>query len=207
MMRVGLTGGMGSGKTTIGKALENLNIPVFYADKEVKDMYEDNAEVQALLVKAFGEAIYSHGKLNRQQLAQKVFGDAAALAALNAIAHPAVAQRFDRWAERQPAPCVVQEAALIFESNAHLHLDKVITVNAPKELRVQRVVLRDGCTRNEALSRMKRQLSDEERTAQADFCIVNDDVTPLLPQILNVLEEIRCLGGCANGHPKSRSRS
>jgi dephospho-CoA kinase len=190
MMRIGVTGGMGSGKTTVCRVLEALGIPVFYADKEAKDMYGDDAEVQALLVKAFGGGIYRGGKPDLKQLAQKAFGSAAALAALNAIAHPAVARRFDRWAAQQRAPCVAQEAALIFESNAHLRLDKVITVSAPKALRLQRVTRRDGCTRSEALRRMERQLSDAERAERADFCIVNDDATPLLPQILEILEAL-----------------
>jgi dephospho-CoA kinase len=193
MMRVGITGGIGSGKTTICKALENLNIPVFYADVEVKKMYEDDAGVQASIVEAFGEAMYSHGKLNKNMLAQKVFGDAAALAALNAIAHPAVERRFAEWMKRQHAPCIAQEAALIFESNTHRLFDKVVTVNAPEELRIQRVVLRDGCTRDEVLRRMKHQLSDAERTSLADFCIVNDDATPLLPQILEFCRSIGIL--------------
>ncbi|MDR0711774.1 MAG: dephospho-CoA kinase [Prevotellaceae bacterium] len=191
MMRIGVTGGIGSGKTTICKALENLNIPVFYADREAKNIYSDDPEVRALLVKTFGEAIFCSGKPDVKLLAQKVFGDDAALAALNAIVHPAVAKRFDGWVKQQRSPCVAQEAALIFESNAHLHLDKIITVNAPEELRIQRVLLRDGCTRSEALRRMRHQLSDAERTSRSAFCIVNDDATPLLPQILKILEEIR----------------
>ncbi|MDR0566649.1 MAG: dephospho-CoA kinase [Prevotellaceae bacterium] len=187
MMRIGVTGGIGSGKTTICRALENLGIPVFYADKEVKNMYEDDAEVQAMLARTFGEAVYRNGKPDRQLLAQKAFGSPAALAALNAIAHPAVAKRFDTWAAQQRAPCVAQEAALIFESGAHRQLDKVITVSAPQALRIQRVMLRDGCTRSEVLRRMEHQLSDAARAERADFCIVNDDATPLLPQILEIL--------------------
>ncbi|MDR3188240.1 MAG: dephospho-CoA kinase [Prevotellaceae bacterium] len=189
-MRVGVTGGMGSGKTTVCRVLESLSIPVFYADREVKRLYEADAEVQASLIRAFGEDIYAGGKLNRALLAQKVFGNNAALAALNAIAHPVVANRFEEWVGRQHAPCVAQEAALIFESGAHTLFNKIITVNAPEALRIQRVELRDGCTRSEALCRMKHQLSDDERTARADFCIVNDDATPLLPQILKIIGEI-----------------
>jgi dephospho-CoA kinase len=174
--------------------LENLGIPVFYADKEAKNMYEDDAEVQALLVKAFGEAIYRNGTLDRKRLAQKVFNSASALATLNAIAHPAVAKRFDRWVAQQHAPCVAQEAALIFESNAHLLLNSVIAVSAPKELRIWRVMQRDGCTRSDVLRRMAQQLSDNELSSRADFCIVNDDATLLLPQILMTLRDIGCLG-------------
>ncbi|MDR1417198.1 MAG: dephospho-CoA kinase [Prevotellaceae bacterium] len=192
MTRIGVTGGMGSGKTTICWTLESMNIPVFYADEEVKKMYEDNGEVKAMVVEAFGEDIYSSGRLNKKLLAEKVFGNAAALATLNAIAHPAAAKRVAAWVEQQHAPCVVQEAALMFESSAYRQLDKIVTVNAPEELRIQRVMQRDGCARHEALRRMARQLSDAERTARADFCIVNDDVTPLLPQILEFRKKFKC---------------
>ncbi|MDR1343202.1 MAG: dephospho-CoA kinase [Prevotellaceae bacterium] len=192
MTRIGVTGGMGSGKTTVCKVLEAMNIPVFYADAEVKRMYEDDAEVKVLIIRAFGEAVYSNGELNKKLLAEKVFGNATALAALNAIAHPAVERRFAAWVEQQRTPCVALEAALMFEGNAHRLLNKIVTVNAPKELRIRRVIQRDGCTRSEALRRMKRQLSDAERTARADFCIVNDDEVPLLPQILELKIFFEC---------------
>lgn len=191
-MRIGVTGGMGSGKTTVCKVLEVMNIPVFYADTEVKKMYEDDDEVKMLIVRAFGENMYSNGELNKKFLAEKVFGNAAALAALNAIAHPAVEKRFAAWVERQRAPCVALEAALMFESNVNRLLNKIVTVNAPEELRIRRVIQRDGCTRSEALRRMKCQLSDAERTARADFCIVNDDEVPLLPQILELKKVFGC---------------
>ncbi|MDR0415207.1 MAG: dephospho-CoA kinase [Prevotellaceae bacterium] len=193
MMRIGVTGGMGSGKTTVCRTLEAIGVPVFYADDEVKKMYESDAEVRAQLIETFGEAVYNGGALNRKRLAEMVFGNDAALAALNAIAHPAVEKRFAAWSAQQSAPCVAQEAALMFESGAHRQLDKIVTVNAPEELRIRRVTQRDGCTRSEALRRMARQLSDAERAARADFCIVNDDATPLLPQILEISKKIENL--------------
>jgi dephospho-CoA kinase len=194
MLRIGITGGIGSGKSYICKAFEHLGIPVFYADDEVKKMYDDTPEVHAQLIAAFGENIYSNENLNKKQLAQKVFSDSSALQTLNAIAHPAVEKRFTAWCARQKnAPYVIQEAALMFESNAHRQMDKVITVTSPVEVRLERVTGRDGCTREEVRQRMAHQLSDEERNPRADFVIVNDNVAPLLPQIIKIHEALLTL--------------
>jgi len=191
MMRVGVTGGIGSGKSHVCRVFEHLGIPVFYADHEVKKMYDDTPEVHAQLIKAFGEDIYNGSVLNRALLAQKVFGNSQALARLNAIAHPAVGQRFLAWAAQQKnVPYVLHEAALMFESSAYKLVDKVITVNAPAELRIQRVVQRDSCSRQEVEQRMAHQLSDEERTARADYTIICNDTTPLLPQVLAIHEQL-----------------
>jgi dephospho-CoA kinase len=191
MIRVGITGGIGSGKSYVCKVFEHLGIPVFYADSEVKKMYDDTPEVHAQLVEAFGEKIYDNEALNRKQLSQIVFGSSQALARLNAIAHPAVGKRFLAWAEQQKnVPYVLHEAALMFESNAHQLMDKVITVTAPIELRIQRVMHRDSCSRQEVELRMAHQLSDEERKTRADYTIECDNVTPLLPQVLKIHEEL-----------------
>jgi dephospho-CoA kinase len=191
MKRVGVTGGIGSGKSHVCKAFECLGIPVFYADSEVKKMYDDTPEVHAQLIAAFGKEVYDKEILNRQLLAQKVFGNSQALATLNQIAHPAVGKRFLAWCEQQKnAPYVLHEAALLFESNAHRLVDKVIAVTAPTGLRIQRVLRRDRCTRTEVEQRMAHQLSDKERTLRADYTITCDDATPLLPQILKIHEEL-----------------
>ena len=191
MKRVGITGGIGSGKSHICRVFEQLGIPVFYTDSEAKKMYDDTPEVQAQLIETFGREIYSKGLLNRPLLAQIVFSNPQSLSKLNAIAHPAVGRRFLAWAERQGSvPYVLKEAALMFESEGYKLVNKVITVNAPAELRVQRVMLRNGCSRQEVEQRMAHQLSDEDRTARADFTIDCDDATPLLPQILKIHEEL-----------------
>ncbi len=191
MIRVGITGGIGSGKSHICKVFECLGIPVFYADDEVKKMYDDTPSVHAQLIQEFGKEIYDGEILNRKQLAQKVFGNREALAKLNAIAHPAVSKRFLEWSERQEnAPYVLHEAALMFESSAHKLMDKIITVTSPIDIRLQRVMHRDRCTREEVLQRMAHQLSDEERNTRADFVIVSNNATPLLPQVLKIHEQI-----------------
>lgn len=191
MLRVGITGGIGSGKSHICKAFERLGIPVFYADDEVKKMYDDTPEVHAQLIAAFGENIYSNGALNKPLLAQKVFSNSNALQKLNAIAHPAVEKRFTKWCAKQKnVPYVLQEAALMFESNAHKLMDKIITVSSPVEVRLARVAERDRSTREEILQRMAHQLSDDERSSRADFVVVSDGVAPLLPQIIKIHEAL-----------------
>ena len=194
MICAGVTGGIGSGKSYVCKVFEQLGIPVFYADSEVKKMYDDTPEVRAQLVEAFGEKIYDNGKLNRKLLAQIAFGSSSALARLNAIAHPAAGKRFLAWAARQKnTPYVLHEAALMFESSAHRLMDKVITVAAPLELRIQRVMHRDSCSRQEVERRIAHQLSDSERAARADYTIDCDDSTPLLPQVLKIHGELRIM--------------
>ncbi len=191
MLRVGITGGIGSGKSLVCKSFELLGIPVFYADDEVKKMYDDTPSIHEQLIATFGEDVYSNGILNKKQLAQKVFGNKEAVQQLNAIAHPAVAKRFLVWTEKQKnVPYVIEEAALIFESHADQFLNKVINVSASEVLRVKRVVLRDGATPDEVRQRMAHQLSDEERNTRADYTIINDENTPLLSQILRIHEEL-----------------
>ncbi|MDR3329455.1 MAG: dephospho-CoA kinase [Prevotellaceae bacterium] len=190
MMRVGITGGIGSGKSLVCRALQSFGVPVFYADSEVKQMYDSDEEVRRLLVAAFGEEAYAGGKVNARRLAQLAFADSGRLAALNAIAHPALARRYAAWAERQEAAYTVIEAALLFEADIQRLLDKVATVSAPEALRVARVAQRDGCPPSEALRRMAHQLTDGQRSALADITIVNDNATPLLPQILRLHEAL-----------------
>ncbi|MDR3222907.1 MAG: dephospho-CoA kinase [Methanobrevibacter sp.] len=193
MMRVGITGGIGSGKTLVCRALQALGAAVFFADSEAKKLYHDDDKLRHQLIKAFGSAIYSsNGELQSRQLAQIVFGDAEALATLNALVHPAVAQRFERWVAQQAAvPYVVQEAALLFESNAHLRLHKTVAVCAPSELRMARVVRRDGCTEANVRQRMAHQLTDEQRLELADYRIVNDGLQALLPQVIALHEQLK----------------
>ncbi len=158
-------------------------------------MYDDTPEVHAQLIAAFGENIYSNGALNKKLLAQKAFGDSSALQKLNAIAHPAAEKRFMEWCTRQKnVPYVLHEAALMFESNAHRLMDKVIAVTSPMEVRLARVIGRDGgCTQEEVLQRMAHQLSDDERNSYADFVIVSNNVAPLLPQIIKIHEALLTL--------------
>lgn len=186
MLKIGITGNIGSGKTTISKIFEVLDIPVFYADDAAKQvMVEDSVLIEALKA-AFGEASYSNdGLLNRKYIASIVFNSQAQLLKLNSIVHPAVFRAFDTWVSSiKTAPYVVKEAALLFESTSYKMCDYSIMVAAPLELRVARVIQRDGLTRAEVESRNARQLSQEKKMVLADFMIRNDDTELVIPQVL-----------------------
>lgn len=190
MMKVGLTGGLGSGKTTVAKVFETLGIPVFYADDEAKSIANTSEKVKQQLVDQFGTALYTGGELNRTMLAQLIFNDAEAIKKVNAIIHPAVAQSFENWVARQKSPYVLQEAAILFETGGHARFNKMIMVSAPEALRIERVMQRSGWTREEVLQRMSNQWGESQKLALADFVILNDGSKPLLPQILVIHENL-----------------
>lgn len=185
-MKVGITGGIGSGKSLACKVLLTMGIPVFVADEEVKKIYDEDTEVKHQLINAFGSNIYKNNLLDRKALAAIAFNNPEMLAKLNAIAHPAVANRFNSWIERQHAPYVVEEAALMFESKANLRMDCIISVSAPENIRIQRVMQRNHCSEEEVRRRMRYQMNEKERNGLSDFVIVNDNESPLLPQLLEV---------------------
>ncbi|MGL4364517.1 MAG: dephospho-CoA kinase [Bacteroidales bacterium] len=187
MIKVGITGGIGSGKTFICKALQLLSIPIFFSDCETKAMYNDTPDIQSALIAIFGKDIFNESnRLNRRKLAQLVFNTPSLLEQLNMIAHPAIAKRFLNWVNQQTAPYVVQEAALIFETNSCCYLDKVIGVIAPERLRIERVIQRDHITEYEIKQRIMHQLSNDEIKCKSDFVIINDGKEVLLPQILQI---------------------
>lgn len=190
MMKVGLTGGLGSGKSTVAKVFETLRIPVFYADDESKKITDTSKEVKDQLISAFGEELYKEGILNRGMLASIIFNDAEAIKKVNAIIHPAVAAAFKKWAEAQKSVYVLQEAAILFETGGYKRFDKNILVSAPEELRIERVMARSGWTKEEALQRMANQWGESQKISLADFVILNDGSKPLLPQILAIHENL-----------------
>ncbi|WP_286860110.1 MULTISPECIES: dephospho-CoA kinase [Sphingobacterium] len=182
-LKIGITGGIGSGKTFIGKLFEALGIPVYNADEEAKRLMNSDARIKEKLIEQFGEATYKEGRLDRAFLADMVFSDKEKLELLNSIVHPIVIQEAKDWAERQTTRYSLKEAALLFESGSYKDLDYTILVTAPMEIRIQRVIERDGATEQQVRERMNKQLSDEEKLQLADFVIVNDGITPLLPQV------------------------
>lgn len=186
MIKVGLTGGIGTGKTLVSRIFSELRIPVFYGDAEAKKAYA-NAAVLEKVRKSFGEEVFKNGVVSYKKLAQIVFNDKAKLEALNSIIHPFLFSNFEKWMEEQKnAPYVIMEAAILYESSFHPMFDKVITVSAPEELCIERVVKRDGTSREEVLKRLRNQLPDNIKTTKADFVIINDGVAMLLPQVLDV---------------------
>lgn len=176
-MIVGLTGGIGSGKSTVAKMFRKLGVPVYDSDHEAKVLMVTSPKVRDGLIKLFGEEIYDdEGNLNRKFIADKVFKDAALLQKLNAIVHPAVREHFLEWAAGQSTPYVIQETALIFENNAQDKYDQTILVTAPMEVRAHRVMARDGVDREAVLDRMRNQMTDDEKTDLAHFRIENIDL-------------------------------
>lgn len=189
MLKVGITGNIGSGKTTVSKIFELLGVPVFYADNQAKNVMVQDAELIAGIKQAFGqESYFEDATLNRKHIAGIVFNDDDELTKLNALVHPAVFRAFDNWVALQSAPYVLKEAALLFESNSYKMCDRTIMVAAPIELRMQRILQRDSITRAEAESRNAKQFSEEKKTALADDLITNNDTQLVIPQVLKLHE-------------------
>jgi dephospho-CoA kinase len=185
-LKIGLTGGIGSGKTTVAKIFEVLNVPVYYADVASKRLYQTDAALIRDLKTHFGEDIYNGNILNRERLAQAVFADGEKLALLNRLVHPPTIKDAEAWMARQTAPYLIKEAALLFESGSVRGLDYVIGVSAPQHLRIQRAMERDNTTREAVLARMERQLDETIKMKLCDFVIQNDEQQPVLPQVFHL---------------------
>lgn len=190
MLRVGLTGGIGSGKSTVARLFRVLGVPVFEADVEARWLMENDDPIKQALKYRFGEEVYRGHVLDRTVLAAKVFGNSSELQDLNAIVHPAVRERFAKWCTSQHASYAIMEAALMAENNGYRTFDKVITVAAGEELRVQRVIIRDGTTEAAVRERIGHQASEEERRRIAHFIVVNDGSELVIPQVLSIHESL-----------------
>lgn len=188
MLKIGITGGIGSGKSTVCSIFLKLGIPVYQADVEAKKLYAD-PEIKMKISVLFGDEIYQNGSLDRKKLASIVFQDKEKLEELNQIIHPAVAKHYESWLLDQNAPYVIKEAAIMFESGAYRGLDKVVTVACPEEIRLARVLKRDAASEEEVRGRMRHQMSERERIEKSDLQIVNDGKEMLLPQILKLHED------------------
>jgi dephospho-CoA kinase len=187
MIKVGVTGGIGSGKSTVCLIFEKLGIPVFYADDQAKNILRNNEQVKEKIIKLFGTNAYlPSGEINKSELSSRVFNDKNALKDLNAIVHPAVKKYFDSWLAHQQSPYIIKEAAILFESGAHKEMDFIIAVAAPKDIRIQRVIKRDKTTREQVEMRMANQLTDDDRAEKSNFVIVNDDQKLLTEQVLEI---------------------
>jgi dephospho-CoA kinase len=190
MLKIGLTGGIGSGKTTVARIFEVLGIPVYYADEEAKRLMNEDPELKQQISTLFGAATYKAGKLDRRFLADLVFSDPGKLAALNALVHPATLQDTERWMSRQHKPYAIQEAALIFEAGLDTYFDHVIGVSAPEPLRIDRAMKRDGVSREKVMERIRRQMDEAEKISRCDLVIYNDERQALIPQVLKVHERL-----------------
>lgn len=189
-LKIGITGGIGSGKTTVARIFEVLGIPVYYADDAAKRIMNEDLALREQVIKNFGELSYIEGKLNREYLASIVFLDKKKLATLNALVHPATIRNSNLWMKCQTTPYAIREAALIFESGAQDQLDYVIGVSAPVELRIERAMQRDKVTRQQVLERMNRQINETIKMRLCDFVVVNDGKKPVIPQVLKLHEKL-----------------
>ena len=186
MLRIGLTGGIGSGKTIVAKLFELLNIPVYYADQASKRLYHSDKELMADIKKHFGEDVYTNDQLNRQHLAEIVFNNPEKLELLNNLVHPPTIKDAEQWMSRQTTPYIVKEAALLFESGSAASLDYVIGVRAPVDVRIKRTMDRDGFTREEVMKRMDRQINEDMKMSLCDFIINNDEQELIIPQVISL---------------------
>ena len=189
MKIVGLTGGIGSGKTTVGKVFESLKIPVYNADNRAKALYF-KPKVKEAVTELFGDEVYVNGELNREYLSQIVFKDKEKLQQLNAIIHPAVGEDFKEWLVQQDAPYVLKEAAILIEAGTYKSCDAVILVEAPLETRIERVLKRDGMTKKDVEDRISKQWSDEQKRPFANFIINNDGERAIIHQVLEIHNQL-----------------
>jgi dephospho-CoA kinase len=190
MKKLGLTGGIGVGKTYVAEIFQQMGVPVFNADVEAKNCMAEDKGLMQNVKTSFGKNIYDNGVLQKEELAKIVFNNSERLAELNALVHPLVKQKFEDWCTEQTAELVIKEAAILFESDAHLGLDAVICVSATEKVRIERVQNRDGSSVAEIKSRMDKQMSQSKKEELADFVIVNDGKQLLLPQLIKVLKEM-----------------
>lgn len=189
MYSVGLTSGIGCGKTLIAKVFTTFGIPVFNSDIQAKELYKDSVFLQQI-VHTFGNTIIENGKFVPQRLADIVFNDSQALKTLNALIHPKVLERYKLWQSKQTSPYTILESAIIFESNWQNHFNKIINITSPLEIVIERVKFRDKISEDQILQRINNQLPVEEKEKLSDYNIFHDNKTMLLPQIIAIHNDI-----------------
>lgn len=188
-VRIGLTGGIGSGKSVVADIFRVHRFPVFDADKEAKFLNDNSSEIRSQLIEQFGDEIYVENKLDRKKFSSLIFGDKEKLKVANSIIHPVLAKHFEKWCSKNSeSPLVVIDAAVLLEAGFNKFTDKVVTVLAPEELRIERVMKRDGVKRDKVIARMKHQMPEEEKIKLSDYVIYNDDKHSLIKQTDDLLD-------------------
>ncbi len=193
-LKIGITGGIGSGKTTVCKIFESLGVPVYYADIRAKKILMEDAEVHRELLEAFGQDVFNEDKKpNKKAISNQVFSNPEKLEQLNGIIHPRVKVDWKNWCDQKmgQVPYVLKEAALLFESGSYKTLDSIICVTAPEDLRIARVMKRDGVTEGEVLARMENQMPQDIKISLSDHLIINDENTSLVKQVVSLHQKLK----------------
>ncbi|MGQ1948124.1 dephospho-CoA kinase [Geofilum sp. OHC36d9] len=190
-MKIGVTGGIGSGKSTVCRFFEVLGVPVYDSDARAKQLIHTNADLIRLYKAIFGEDIYVDGRLNRSKVADNLFRDPSLLKRVEALVHPLVRADFEAWANNQKCGLVINEAAVLFEAGSYKLMDKIITVVAPVDLRIQRVMRRDNVSSESIRARMNNQWRDEQKIALSDYIVFADDRQLVIPQILKIWDVLK----------------
>jgi len=190
MKRIGLTGGIGSGKTVVATLLRMMGWPVYDSDERTKTLYDSDETLKTGLIALFGREIYPSGSLDRKALSAFIFNHPDALERVQALVHPVVEADFRQWAAGQSTPAVFQESAILFETGLNTLCDVVVVVTAPESLRLSRVCARNGSSPEGVRARMALQLPESDRALRADVVLVNDDLQPLIPQVLKMVETL-----------------
>jgi len=186
MLKIGITGGIGSGKSTVARVFHTLGIPVFDADIVAKDIVAKDPQVRKALIKHFGDIVFENGQLNKKYLSGIVFNNAGKLKLLDSIIHPATIKASEIWMEKQNTSYAIKEAALLFEANTANGLDAIIGVYAPVEMRIGRVMHRNRLSREEVLNRIGKQMNEDEKMNLCDYVIYNDEKQAVIPQVLEL---------------------
>ena len=188
-MIVGLTGGIASGKTMVARIFEMLGAAVFYSDKEAREAYSDTA-VREKVIAVLGNGAYSGGNINRAYISEKIFGDKNLMEAINGIIHPAVGRKFEKFSEINKSRTIIKESALLFEAGIASRCDRIVVVSAPDELRTRRIMERDQASAQEAAQKISSQLPQEYKVKNAHYIIYNDEKHLVIPQVLNIFNQI-----------------
>ena len=186
MKRIGLTGNIGSGKTTVASCFEILGIAVFNADKQAKLLMNKDVNLKQSLIAEFGKEVFLNNELNRKYLSKLAFNDDLVLKRLNALVHPVVQEAFEKWSIQQSGAYIIKEAAILFESNTYQSLDAIICISCPEDIRLKRILKRDDLSEKEVRQRMSHQWAEEKKISLSDYVITNDNTCLVMPQILSV---------------------
>lgn len=192
MIKVGITGGIGAGKSVVAQILKTLGYPVYIADTEAKRLMSESPAIRRGLISCLGAEAFNGGQLNRPFIAQAIFHDKNLLKKINSLVHPEVRSDFQRWTKQFPESSILfLESAILYEADFQKELDSIIYVSAPHEVRIKRVIERDSCSRNDVEQRIAAQRTEEEKAEKADFTIFNDECNPLIPQIVFILNQLK----------------